>query len=758
MSLRAGSLGSPPVAVGPAHRRSSSGAGAGAAARAERPGVRLAAFAALVAYGLERWATLLRPAPGWRLFGLLALAIALAGPVAAVARRSRVAAGAAAVVIGLLAFPVAGLRWHWLIHLRVTATADRIGTGLGQLPSVLVPYLGHDPDVRFVIVLGAAVLVLDAAAVLAFAGRSFGDGCRMAALLPLTALAVVPSTLVRPHAPFVQGLILFGLMAAFAWGDRVRRASGAAGLLAVLVAGVAAAIVAPHLADRRPWVDYRTWAGAPARRVLDSFAWNQTYGPLRWPRAGREVLSVQAATPDYWKAEDLDTFNGYQWVQSPVSTGLRARQPLPRPSPAALTRWSHTIEVAIEGMRTQDVIAAGDAQPPVGLPGLAPGADAGTWVTGQSLGPGIAYRVRTYSPRPTGRELAAVRARYPAAAGSFLTIDLPGQHGQTAALIPVRFPAFGSPPDRAVARIMRASPYAGAWALSRRLAAGAGTPYGYVQRVLRYLSGSHGFTYNEDPPQATYPLESFLLRSRQGYCQQFSGAMALLLRMGGVPARVASGFTPGTRDGTSHRWIVTDTDAHAWVEVWFPGYGWVLRDPTPASAPARAGEAPAALPSGFSAAAAPKTPTPRVGASSPQVTAPAVRHRPGGGVGPWLIGAAVVLAGVLALVGWAVRPATVSVSDLVDELERALARTRRPLADDMTLAGLEHRLASSPEAAGYVRTLRLHRYGGAPGLPTSAQRRAVRRELARGLGLAGRLRALWALPPRRTRESGGGWS
>jgi hypothetical protein len=85
--------------------------------------------------------------------------------------------------------------------------------------------------------------------------------------------------------------------------------------------------------------------------------------------------------------------------------------------------------------------------------------------------------------------------------------------------------------------------------------------------------------------------------------------------------------------------------------------------------------------------------------------------------------------------------------DLVEELERALARTRRPLAEDVTLAALEHRLHASPDAEAYVRTLRMARYGGRAQVPTAAQRRALRRELARGLGLAGRLRAWWALPP-----------
>jgi len=67
--------------------------------------------------------------------------------------------------------------------------------------------------------------------------------------------------------------------------------------------------------------------------------------------------------------------------------------------------------------------------------------------------------------------------------------------------------------------------------------------------------------------------------------------MALMLRMGAIPARVATGFTPGTRDATSGDWIVRDVNAHSWVEAWFPRWGWVTFDPTPPSAPARFGPA-----------------------------------------------------------------------------------------------------------------------------------------------------------------------
>ncbi len=67
--------------------------------------------------------------------------------------------------------------------------------------------------------------------------------------------------------------------------------------------------------------------------------------------------------------------------------------------------------------------------------------------------------------------------------------------------------------------------------------------------------------------------------TRAGYCQHYAGAMALMLRMIGIPARVAVGFTAGTWKGGV--WTVTDHQAHAWVEAWFAGHGWLAFDPTP---------------------------------------------------------------------------------------------------------------------------------------------------------------------------------
>ncbi len=104
-----------------------------------------------------------------------------------------------------------------------------------------------------------------------------------------------------------------------------------------------------------------------------------------------------------------------------------------------------------------------------------------------------------------------------------------------------------------------------------------------MSRIQRFLD--ENYTYDQNVEPRPDPLPAFLFRDRRGYCQQFAGAMALMLRMTGIPSRVVSGFAPGVAEegGT---YSVSDTDAHSWVEVLYPGIGWVTVDPTPAQTPA----------------------------------------------------------------------------------------------------------------------------------------------------------------------------
>jgi transglutaminase-like putative cysteine protease len=732
----------------------------------------LVAFVLLAGYGTLRWATMLAHPPAARLAGLIALACAAAALGAATrAGDPRVAfAGNVAIVVAALAMlPLAGIPLTWIVHARIAVIARAIDEGLSTLPGVLVPYRGADEWTRVVIVLGDGMLLLGGALTLATSQRrpargqldagGLRDGgawvgaARLAgAALPLIVLAIVPAALATPRFAWLHGLVTFLLLALFVLRERIAPRRAGAAVALVMVAAVVAAAVAGLVGTQRPWVSVTSLASRLATGE-QRFDWAQTYGPLQWPATGETVLTVRARFPAYWKAENLDAFNGRVWVDAPV--GLPGG--LAGVAPTNIRRWTQTLAVTLDGISTRSVIGAGLASPPQLAAQVEPGYSPGTYVTAAPLSTGDRYQVSVYAPLPTPSELAVTGDDYPVTAiGADLQIELParapgGQQpeiafapfGSAAAFTPLA--GLSAPQQLA---LLQASPYGPVWRIAERLKARTTTPFQFVEAVERYLGS--GFAYDQNTSAARYPLVTFLLRTRRGYCQQFAGAMALLLRMGGVPARVAVGFTTGRFDPRTRAYAVSDIDAHAWVEAWFPGYGWVQREATPAGDPALGGSI--ALTPTVAGATGAATPTPAPRTARGAAGAATVGRRPGSRRSPWwpiVVGVlAAILLAVLAVRRLRVRSSRPAGPDAqVAELEWALARCGEPAGPGATLAALERRFADAPEAAEYLRRLRGARYavGGEP--PTAAQRRAMRAALARGSGMGGRLRALRALPP-----------
>ncbi len=727
-----------------------------------RPLVRLATFAVLSGYGVLEWGKLLTPVPTWRLLGLLGIATGLVAVGPLVRRYRKVLLPIIAVVAILAALVVCGIPVSWIVHVRLAVTADWIGQGLQGLPGIYIPYSGINQSVQTVILLGAAVLVLDGALLLAFAPPTLGDLRRAGSALPLVALAMVPATLVPPALPYLEGLLLFGMLAAFVWGERVRRDDLAALLGVCALTGAVGMFIAPRIDSHRPWINYRTLSNSLRPGYVARFDWSQNYGPIarQWPRSAHTVLEVKATTPEYWKTEDLDQFNGTGWAGANFAAPDLERYI----AASAAHRWTQTVQVTLRAIDTEDVIVAGEAQAPEHLPGyVLPGASPGTFTDTTQLGPGTSYQLAVYAPTPTASELAHAGQRYPPALAiqPYVTVALPVAASIQEGDQQVVFPLFGShaAPENTQdlanyptgIGVIDQSLYRPAYELAQALLQGARTPYQYVVRVRNYLQT--GFSYDENTPLTTYPLLTFLFDTKQGYCQQFAGAMALLLRMGGVPARVADGFAYGKYDRATGQWDVTARDAHAWVEVWFPKYGWVQFDPTPAASdPALSGNGRSVNASGPSGSNVPGKG--KIVARLHGLGVPTGRggslHSRGGGVSDFLPLAAggVLLALIVGLIFLTYAPGEPSEEALVAELERAMARAGRPITDDVTLAALEDRFGSSSEAAAYVRSLRLARFAGRRRLPNRRQRRAVRRQLRGSLGVTGVVRALWALPPR----------
>jgi transglutaminase-like putative cysteine protease len=119
--------------------------------------------------------------------------------------------------------------------------------------------------------------------------------------------------------------------------------------------------------------------------------------------------------------------------------------------------------------------------------------------------------------------------------------------------------------------------------LADQVTASATNNYDKAMAVESYLRTN--YTYSLTPPApkdgATDPLQSFLFDSKQGYCEYFATAMGDMLRAEGIPTRLVNGFGPGSYDNKIKQYVVKESDAHTWVEAYFPGYGWIPFEPTP---------------------------------------------------------------------------------------------------------------------------------------------------------------------------------
>jgi transglutaminase-like putative cysteine protease len=118
--------------------------------------------------------------------------------------------------------------------------------------------------------------------------------------------------------------------------------------------------------------------------------------------------------------------------------------------------------------------------------------------------------------------------------------------------------------------------------LAQQITEKAKTPYDKAAAMETYLRNKFGYTLNLTGKPGDDPLAHFLFETRAGHCEYFASSMTVMLRTLGIPAREVNGFLPGEYNDLGGDYVVRASDAHSWVEVFFPGSGWVTFDPTPA--------------------------------------------------------------------------------------------------------------------------------------------------------------------------------
>lgn len=433
-------------------------------------------------------------------------------------------------VLGLLPGPAAFGELGGLL----SGAGDQIHTGIPPVPA--------GPEILLLVTLAFGVLAI------AVFGIAVTAGSPAAAGVPLLCVFAVPTALDEQLLPWwsaVAAAAGFGVLL-LVRGERLRQVPGGAAITALAVIGALLLGSAATMVGTAGRFDAGSSGGADGSIGLNPFT--SLRGQLNRPEP-RDLFSVSGLDrPVYMRALTLQRYVPQQgWVAGRPLPGVGLAGPLPPSTSGPSTEA--TAQVRNLGFRDYWLPLFGD---PVSVAGPS----ASDW--SYDAAGGIAY-----ANRPQQVDEWAERMRLPTPSADALRAA-----GGRAGVDPSYLDTSGV--DSRVA------------AIARQVTASAQTPFDKAMALNEYFTGPDSqFTYSLQtaPGAGGDALVDFLTRGRTGYCEQFASAMAAMLRTVDVPARVAVGFTAG-RPGPDGRTIST-SDAHAWVEAWFPGYGWTTFDPTP---------------------------------------------------------------------------------------------------------------------------------------------------------------------------------
>ena len=551
----------------------------------------LALYAAVVAFSIWHLRQVEDPFfNGLELWAVLALTpalIAALGPPALAPRRFLILLLPATVT----AIGAATGHWPFRPHLLgdtgyFRLVGGEIHDGLDRWVRTLLPYDPvKAPELHAVVALACFLCFVALAAALLVWRAPF----------PAIVVSFIPflvvSTVYSLPRPTLRAAIFLALMLAILGVLSPRRRPSiqlAGGAAVVLIALLAATL--PGVA-KSAMLDWKTWGKPQKEGESVGFIWNHTYAGLKRPRKPVTLLRITSDHPAYWKAVVLGTFDGVKWVADPntVDTAQPPKIVTPQDqlSPAARGVKLQRSEVKVQNINlaTRDLVGPAEI---VSYAGVADEAGTisrtadGTYSTANNLPVDSSWIADYVAVQPTIKQLTQAPATYPDDVESAgLTLLSPNG---------VQFPAWGTADREAeVTDILNESFFDPAlvrwrdvYAKAKDITKGASTPYEAVALIESYFQKNYTYDEKADYSQRPDgPLPYFFLDGKRGYCQMFAGTMTVMLRMLGIPARIGEGFTPGTRNPNRGTYNVTDRDAHAWVEVWFPQYGWMPFEPTP---------------------------------------------------------------------------------------------------------------------------------------------------------------------------------
>ena len=501
----------------------------------------IAASAPALAVVAVAWLRLEQPVGSlWPVLALLGLALAAAVPTHRWLRA--VGAVAATVLAARVAVGVDLVPWR-LNHpgsgFGVADSFSTLGTRFGNgFSDFYGTHLPFDPRVH----VAMHELVLSGLFLFALAVTLFAAARKPAAsALMLLVGAGWPATLLGPSRGIAMGAAILGGALVLLGGLGSRRVPALAIPAAVVVA-VAAIAVGSATAARHGLVHWQSWNLAHVATGPSDvgFVWNAQYGGLKFSGHPTNVLQVVSdRPPTYLRATVLDDFRNDKW-EIGVPRPADSLEPVAAHRPRNQTRESVTVtalaDTHLVGGSIPMRFEAADGAPLVRLePGFA--------ALNQNLPQGFRYTVWSYAAHPTPAALRRSPPDYPTELEEqgLLTV------GEDLTALPFGFP---NRPTVMLGLLTRPDlfGYVPLARLAERLAGDARTPYDAVEKLQQWFLSSGTFHYSNHPPVSSLPLVGFVTKTHAGYCQHFAGAMALMLRYLGIPARVAVGFAGGTYD------------------------------------------------------------------------------------------------------------------------------------------------------------------------------------------------------------------